>query len=126
MDRSKGSLALVNYPVLSRMQDKFPDRYNNDFIVFNRDGTRLATVVSRECHSILGAQSNKHADKMDVDDNNSEEEEEEEETTTTTESKVQLVTLQLWHFSNGSYVMNTRIESPHGDKPLKVCFVCAF
>ena len=106
-DVSRGNLQLVKYPIISRTQEKEPDRFIAQFMVLNRDGTRLVTVVKRQCESILGIYSNnKNNGTKKIDE---------------TENSVTLVTLQIFHFNvkNGHFILNTRIDSPHGTNPIR-------
>eukprot|EP01083_Nonionella_stella_P068947 183438_1 len=101
-DKSRGTLKLVQYPLISRMQQKYPDRYVAEFMQFNGDGTRLITVIKRTTHSILGL----HEDiDLQMD----------------TENAVHLVTLQIWHYnvSKNEFVLNTRIDAPHHAHPIR-------
>ena len=53
-DESNGIMDVMTYPLISRMNEKQPDRYVVEFIAFNRNGTRLVTGVRRTTRSILG------------------------------------------------------------------------
>ncbi len=55
-DELRQTVALLNYPLISRAQEKRPERYCADFVSFSRDGSRMATAVRRECDApILGS-----------------------------------------------------------------------
>ena len=54
-DCSEGSLSLMPYIMVSRAKEKEPDRYVAQFMQWNHDGTRLATVLMRSTRSVLGS-----------------------------------------------------------------------
>ena len=83
-------------------------------MVLNRDGTRLVTVVRRSCQSILGI-----SNQLDQDNNNNNNKEKIKQT----ENTVTLVTLQIFHYNrkSGAFILNTRIDSPHGTNAIRVC-----
>lgn len=137
-DESRGSLQLVPYPLISRTQQKFPDRFVAEFMIFNQDGTRLITVIKRTTHSVLGSDINAQADgNVDEDDKDQDEDEDDDllmedndgknknkqkiNSIDETENMVNLVTLQVWHYniSKDEFVLNTRIDSPHHSNLIK-------
>jgi len=115
-DRSRGVLECVQYPIVSRTQEREMARYVAQLMQFNANGTRLITVLKRTVHSILGVDD----DDDDGGGGGGGAKEDGGDDMECTENTVHLITLQIWHYdaSTDEFVLNTRVDSPHGGHSL--------